>query len=103
MIRIQVFVVSSQIRLRNSNAATHACTATHLDIFYLVKVCIVKPVLSDHIEHIYFWVFRQVVAYCWTLSAILSFSNKQLPVYSEFDVTGWSLKTGLTIQLARMH
>ena len=50
----------------------------------------VKPVFSDPIN--IFWLFRQVVAYCCMevvqkASALLSFSNKQLPVYSDCQVT----------------
>ena len=61
------------------------------------KTTTVKPVLGDHIQHgifLAFQVFRQVVAYCCMkvvlmheLSALLSFSNKQPPVKSDFHVT----------------
>ena len=57
---------------------------SQLDIDYTVK-----PVLSDHIKQDIFWLLGQVVAYCCMkvvqkaeLSALLSFSNKQTPVYS---------------------
>ena len=43
----------------------------HLEKFDLVNAGIVKPVLSDHIKQDIFWVFRQVVAYCCTLSVLL--------------------------------
>ena len=31
------------------------------------------------------------------VAALLSFSNKQPPVYSNFHLNGWSLNTGLTV------
>ena len=54
----------------------------------------VKPVLSDRINMTYFWLFRQVVAYC-CMNVVqkaagafcATFSKKQPPVYSNVQVT----------------
>ena len=67
---------------------------------YFNKVFAVKPVLSDHIKQDIFLAIQAGgclllhESRAQELSALLSFSNKQPPVYSDY---GWSHKTGLTV------
>ena len=81
------------------SVATQAGLTTRSQVFSLDEARnanTVKPVLRDHVKQDTFWLFRQVVAYCCMkvvqkasveLSALLSFVNKQPPVYSDFHVT----------------